>query len=372
MTCPYCNKEINDTNKYCNYCGKKISDENEHENQFDYSKQYSNVEREETENHDNQYSYSLLYSNMFNNTINSDEDYLKIYVGQNYDIIKEKKFSIPALLLGPLYLFYRKMWFRAIILILINLALIGYQNSNIALLFEIVIAVYLGIKFNTFYLEHAEKTVEEIKISNPDKSSTELLEICKKKGGTAPLSIIIIIFLVIIFILALILIPVMGYIIYDSNQSEQESNHKENNILEKYQKIENMEYEVPKNVEKSEYSNADYHYYTTYNSKYYEYNCTFSLTANKYTNLYKTPEDYINRNISPYIKETNIKTANTKINNITWKYLSVSSDTKTENYYLTLNNNVLYIIEIRGYDESKISACKNAENDLINSITFSS
>lgn len=364
MTCPYCHSKIDDTNKYCNYCGKKVTP-NEHENQFEYSNAYSNSENKETENHDDQYSYSMLYSNMYNKTASSDEDYLKTYVGKNYYLIKNEKLSVPALLLGPLYLFYRKLWLRAAILVIVELALASYHNSNITFLINIIIAVYLGFKFNSFYLQHAEKEIEQIKISNPDKTSTELLAICQKKGGTASPTAVMVIILAFIFISTLITIPAMSFYLYSNNSTSKKVEKEE---TEKYKTLENMTYEVPKDTKSSEYNNDNYHYYLSLTKS--DNDCTFTLSTNKYTNLYKTADEYINKNIFKSSNSKELVNTTTKINNVNWRFLSIASDSRTENYYVTIYNNTLYIVEIRGFGESKTSNCKNAENDLMNSIVF--
>lgn len=370
MTCPYCHSKIDDKNKYCNYCGNKINTTNEHENQYDYSNRYSNVEKKEMENHDNQFSYSMLYSNMFNKTASSDEDYLKAYIGPNYETIKNEKISIPAFLFGTFYLFYRKLWSLSLILLIIDLALTAYQDSKLTLLVKLIITIFLGLKFNKIYLQHANKKVDEIKISNPDKTSTELLDICKKKGGTTNIAIIIVAFLEIIFLISIITIPAMSFYLYSNNQQQTTTVEKEEAEINQYKTIENMTYKVPKKTKLSKYSSDNYHYYTTLSSS--PIDCSFNISINKYTNLYKTPDEYIQKNVFKNYESEELINTTTTINNITWRYLSIGSDSRTENYYVTSYHNVLYIIEVTGYGESKTSTCKNAENNLINSITFKS
>lgn len=367
MTCPNCHSKIDDSNKYCNYCGKKIENPNEHENQYDYSHQYSNIEKKDSENHEDQYSYSMLYSNMYNNTITSDEDYQKGYIGPNYEMIKNNKFSLPAFAFGSLYLFYRKLWLYAIILILINIFSLGYLDSNTVYIVNLTISICLGIKFNSFYLNYTQKKVDEIKISNPDKTSTELLDVCKKKGGTLQVSTLIGITLAIFFATIIIILIAMSYEYYESNPTTKPT-FEENGATNEYNKLENMTYKQPMNTRASEYNNNSYHYYNTLPSA--NTDCSFTLSTNKYTNLYKTPDEYINKNVFKDSTSKELINTTTTINNIAWRYLSIESDSRTENYYVTNFNNSLYIIEIRAYGDSKVSTCKNAENDLLNSISF--
>lgn len=365
MTCPNCHSTIDDNNKYCNYCGKKIENPNEHENQFSYSEKYSNTKSAENVDHSNQYSYSMLYSNMYNNTVSSDEDYLKAYIGENYNTIKSKNFSIFAFLFGAFYLIYRKLWLYAIVLIIGELLLVNYLEPNTAMLVQLAIITFIGFKFNSFYLKHCEKEVEQIKISNPDKTSSEMLDICKKKGGTIGLMSVITISFILPF---LIIFSIFLFLDYNDSTTKESNNDKrvttpsENKVLGK------MSYKSPKNTKMSNYSNNTYHYYITLDST--TANCSFSLTTNSYTNLYKTPDEYLNRNVFIENSEKELANTTTTINNIKWRYLSVGTEGRTENHYVTINNNTLYIIEIRAYGDSRVSTCKNAENELINSISF--
>jgi len=123
MYCPKCHKKIANNIKYCNYCGHKVSKENTHENQVKYSKKYSNAS-EDIKTHEDLFSYSLLYSNMYKNKVTSNEDYLKAYIGKNYEIIRKEKLSISAFIFGPFYLIYRKMWLSALLVFLLILRLL--------------------------------------------------------------------------------------------------------------------------------------------------------------------------------------------------------------------------------------------------------
>ena len=78
MKCPKCNNNLNDNSQYCRFCGQKIEN-----------------------GHDNQYIYSELYSNTFRPTVTSDEDYIKTYIGSNYENVKREQFSLLAFIFGP-------------------------------------------------------------------------------------------------------------------------------------------------------------------------------------------------------------------------------------------------------------------------------
>ncbi len=165
------------------------SDHNEsHESQDNYSRKYSNTPKDDHDtSHNDQYNYSYEYSNMSNETINSDEDYTKAYVGPYYKQIKSEQFNIFALLFGPLYLIYRKLYFKAFIIIFLEIVLQDIY-SPLSTFITLVINIYLSFNFKKIYFNEVEKRVSEIRTLNEDKTSTEIIKILSKKGGTIELS----------------------------------------------------------------------------------------------------------------------------------------------------------------------------------------
>ena len=103
-----------------NYSDIKKENLDEHNTQYNYSKDYSNVTKDKAEEHENQYNYSAKYSDVNTMNITSDEDYVKAYIKYNYNLIKKQKINIGALIFGPFYCIYRKMYFLGIILLLIE------------------------------------------------------------------------------------------------------------------------------------------------------------------------------------------------------------------------------------------------------------
>ncbi|MBQ6323269.1 MAG: DUF2628 domain-containing protein [Bacilli bacterium] len=226
MRCPKCNSRIDNTLEICNYCGERVK-ANSRNDQYEYSKAYSNVKKEyETPHdqqygysktysgntkeyntpHDGQYTYSQQYSNFDSTTITSDIDYIKAYIGdKTYKTITDPKtpLLIPALVFGPLYLFYRKLYIPAIISsILVNFC-IFLTNSLLGpcLIINAIIAKISG----KLLLDKATKKVEKIKNKNPDKDSRELLELCRKSGMPLRIGYIIMLIFVISSIIELII-----------------------------------------------------------------------------------------------------------------------------------------------------------------------
>lgn len=332
MKCPNCNRDINENSKYCNKCGYKIENR-----------------------HNEQYLYSELYSKTFQKKVTSEEDYIKNYIGSNYETIKKEKFSLTGFIFGPLYLLYKKVYSPAILILLITV-LIYSVNDYAATIFYIIISFYIGYKGNSIYLQHATRKVEELKISNPDKSSTEILDICIKEGKPNTYLLIILISIVItnLFIYSFI------------NNYDTTSNEPIEDIQITSYKTQDINYEL-----KSTFNNeAQTYKYMKSTYKDDNNNCSITIMSDKYIYIYQSLEDYINKNLyinsNEEIKENGLKT----INNITYKKMILESNTHNRELYFKIYNNNVYYIE---YSENKTynnNYCKQEYNNFINSITF--
>lgn len=182
MNCQKCNKPIEINDKFCRNCGEPIK--NEHSDQFNYNYNYSNQTTPSYDmnaNHQTQYTYSYNY-----NILETSEDdiYVQSYVGENYTRLKNTKFSIAAFFLGPTYLLYRKVWGYAFLYLVINI-ITTFILPELEILIELAINLFLGINFSKLYLKTARNNVEKIKNENLDKTTQQLIELCRKKGGTS-------------------------------------------------------------------------------------------------------------------------------------------------------------------------------------------
>ena len=83
MKCPKCKATIDNDSKYCTYCGVLINKDN--------------IEKKENI---------------------TKEKLLDAFISNNNEEIKEKSFSLPQVLLGTIYLLYRKMYLYALISII--------------------------------------------------------------------------------------------------------------------------------------------------------------------------------------------------------------------------------------------------------------
>lgn len=112
-----------------------------------------------------------------------DDKLLMAFIGNNYEQIMQQKFSVPALFLSWIYTLYRKIYIPSIIG-MGAIILLGFLPSIIYTIIVFAFVIVLGINFNKWYVAYAKKQVEKIKMSNQNINENELINICKKKGGT--------------------------------------------------------------------------------------------------------------------------------------------------------------------------------------------
>ena len=112
-----------------------------------------------------------------------DDKLLMAFIGNNYEKIMQQKFSIPALFLSWIYTLYRRIYLPSIIG-MVAIIILGFLPSIIYTILVLAFVIVLGINFNKWYVAYAKKQVEKIKMSNQNINENELINICKKKGGT--------------------------------------------------------------------------------------------------------------------------------------------------------------------------------------------
>lgn len=288
MVCPNCNSLISEDINICNYCGTQ-----------------------------------LTY-----NTINN-QDYIEYYVGNKYDEISKKGFNIFAFLLPKLYSLYRKeykMFFLQLIITIIP-ALI---SSILFIIVDIIIRIFLGIKFNKIYLKNAELKIQKIKESNKEKTDEKIVKICKEKGGTELFYPLMIIFIE-IFTITMIAITFIILSRTNNINFEEYYNNKYYYDTVKSDNVANLYYKIPlgfkevtikKNTKEYFLKNDDFSYYISIKYKKNHY--------------YDTGEEYLIENY----KTNNIRSYS--INGTLW-YVYKNNNVI---YYSTIYNNNLYYITI--------------------------
>lgn len=108
-----------------------------------------------------------------------DSEYIRDFVGENYDSFVNNPFNIGAFFLGNLYFFYRKMFAYGLIIFIIQAA-IGMVTKIIGL--GLLINVACAFVANKMYLNFAAKKVKSLSVLY---SGMDLKQKCAEKGGTS-------------------------------------------------------------------------------------------------------------------------------------------------------------------------------------------
>lgn len=164
MYCSRCGKKVEQEDFYCGNCGNTIKT-----------------------NESFAYQNNLNIEKNITNT-NQIEDYLiDAYIGKNQEKLKEENFSINTFFLGIYYILYRKMWLLAVLYIVViiisSIFLPTFYNA-----INFAVGIIISFKFKKMYIKQVREKVEIIKKENSFKSNEELIEICRKKGGTSILA----------------------------------------------------------------------------------------------------------------------------------------------------------------------------------------
>ena len=348
----------------------------DHEQYYNYSYKYSNNGQNPSQisnNHQDQYSYSYNYSN--NEIISGDELYLYNYIGPSYKAIKNQKFSFLTLIFGPLYFLYRKLFFYTIVW-LFALAATYYYIPNYFNITYIATNILLATKFSEIYLNKVEQSVDKIKHQSLELTSQELLDKCKKHGGTLIKPVTVIPILIIISVIASIVPAIYevyqlsinnDYIyednIYDDNYYNEDIYKEPESTTSKKIHAEDLEFIVPNGF--TENYNSSYSKSYTYDTET-DY-CRMGIHVNNYVSSYQTDEEYLNENI--FIENPPITTKKI-INNVEWAELIYNPSPSITYYnYAHLYNNSGYLIT---YDivKDNTKECSTKFNEFISSLNL--
>ena len=186
MYCSKCGSQVLATDKYCSFCGALISN-------TDYT----------------DYSNNFQNSNYY--TDNSDTTLENIFIGENYEAIRKKNFSFPAMFFGLLYFLYRKFYSGFFLFLVVNVLVLGLIPE-----LAFIIPFVFGFLFNKLYLKFVEYKVNKIK-SQFIGTNEELRARLIKKGGTSWLGPII--YIVFSVLLSFIIMVIFFLIIFNINVS---------------------------------------------------------------------------------------------------------------------------------------------------------
>ena len=386
MKCLKCGAYVYSSDKFCRSCGTTLTEENCqygdnisnskydstscHGKQYDYSNTYSHTKKDSDTKYTQSYEYDdkytidqSKYAYAMTTDSGGDDKYVKAYIGQNYQSIKKMKFSFPALIFGPWYLLYRKVWGYAIAIIIISIAAQFLLTSDLKDFVNIIMNIFVACKFQSIYMKQAEDKVEQIKQQNLDKTTNELLDICRKKGGTSTKAPAIII------ISALILIPIIAMYVY-TNDTVDVENENNNEIVEEVEEENNeFTYTIPQGFIKAYGSGF-------YNRFEYQVNNSIkcNLTVDKTTLIRNYPDEktYLEKKMNIVANTTNqpIPVMSLNLNGKNWKYMNIETPQRSETMYAYKTDKEIYVIKTYDYkiNNQANTICKTKYNEFLNSV----
>lgn len=386
MKCLKCGAYVYSSDKFCRSCGTTLTEENCqygdnisnskydstscHGKQYDYSNTYSHTKKDSDTKYTQSYEYDdkytidqSKYAYAMTTDSGGDDKYVKAYIGQNYQSIKKMKFSFPSLIFGPWYLLYRKVWGYAIGIFIISIAAAILLSSDIADIINTFINIFLAFKFQSIYMKQAEENVEQIKQQNLDKTTNELLDICRKKGGTSTKAPAIII------ISSLILIPIIAMYVY-TNDTVDVENENNNEVVEEVEEENNeFTYTIPQGFIKAYGSGF-------YNRFEYQVNNSIkcNLTVDKTTLIrnYLDEKTYLEKKMNIVANTTNqpIPVMSLNLNGKNWKYMNIETPQRSETMYAYKTDKEIYVIKTYDYkiNNQTNTICKTKYNEFLNSV----
>lgn len=334
----------------------------------------------------------------------ADEELIEAYVGTKYDKFKNGKFNIWALLFGPIYLAYRKMFWYGIGLCVVETILTNV--IKIGFLFGIVLRIVLALFVNKFYLQDASKKVNKIKSENANVSKDALLMASKLSGGISKELLALAMYVTgTITTIALIISMITGTVNFfknifgninwsvsdkNDNTSKDNSNNyndssngdSENNddTNENYTFNGSISYNTSVNInntfnvtipsgfeEDSFWGSSDYHFEYELSSSQMFGDCKFGFYS---PNGYKSAEGLANAMQKYYVQNNSgTSVTTTKINNINWYNFSNVGSFSTDYYYLTSKDGKVYVVS---YESGKdnLDTCNSYRDSIMNSISL--
>ena len=339
-----------------------------------------------TQNKEKNFEENNTYQNNIetnNNKTNEGDELYKAFIGKNYHKILTRTINIPAFFFGFLYLFFRKMFFYGILLlVIISMISIIFTDYVIAMPYLMIIPnILLGFFTNKLYLSIAEKKIKKIKNNNLHTDIEDLKTKCSYEGGTSIGNI----FAGMIggtIVLSLIIL-LLGFLGSDINFR---------NI---YYSISGIDPTVESDSDLPKGKNYDGTF--VYNSSIKILDI-FKITIpdkfikedNEFSYSYKSSDDNINSTckfqfnaLKMYDDDTKLiqqmnqyyiafypsKVSNEKINNITWNWFSFNDVQGKKYYYATLYEKRVFLFSYEVFEEAD-KDCEKYRDQIIKSISF--
>jgi len=234
IKCSNCGSLNMEVSQVCGNCGANlINNVNQNninsmeQNTMQNASNINNLNQSDVNNNQWQNNYqNQMYqqANIQNNRL------VDAYIGNNADKLRNGTFSWCSLLFGGFYFWYRKMYSYLGIWIGINVVLalveklivsvflikfvttldeVKTMTNTIETIFDIIgyiVILIMAFPFKSSYVQHVKEKVLIIINKNPNKTEAELMEICKRQGGTTSAPFI---FFASLFVIAFII----GYVI---------------------------------------------------------------------------------------------------------------------------------------------------------------
>ena len=157
-----------------------------------------------------------------NNSFSEDENenFIKAYIGEDYEKIRFKNYNIFAGLLNWAYVLYRKLYITGILGLIITLIVI-LKFPKFAIIYAILVILLLCFGFNKYYVFISKIVIrnQQKKFEGTDDRSME--KILSRKGGV---NVVLTLILYCLFLVALI----YGMFHFTINQSHNEKFWNEN------------------------------------------------------------------------------------------------------------------------------------------------
>lgn len=323
MFCPKCGSKLNDNEKFCKYCGTSLPGIHDSTNRV----------REEVRV--------------------TEEDLVKAYVGNQYEKIVNNNFSFPTFFFSIFYTLYRKMWFYSLLWFLFYCIVGIIFDKYTSILIFIFVNALVAVNFSNLYLRLVKMRVHKIEQNNGGMSNKEIIDLCKKKGNTS-----ILVLIIVLFIMLCLVCFIISFLLFSEifSKTEIQQNNLHTNLLQ---------YDIPSGFSSvSEYSN-NYQRFSYMSSTDY---CAFNVKLKKnYQN--KSLDDYFKSSIYSSLEDKVSDITSKNINGTNWNLVSISNNKSTKYYLATIKNRDIYEIEYSIYQDDTKYCSKNYEK-FINSLNF--
>ena len=196
MKCLNCGCEVSDNNKTCPVCSAPLH--NNYDKKIEENKKLAKEYVDDDLSNDSlgKNKHGIFIQNVGRNYSmktakqieleKEDDELLNAYIGSNHQEFIPGKLNIFALLLGPFYVIYRKMWllFIAMLVTYSLLSLLSNIYMIVSYILAFCVIIYFGMNFNAMYISDCLDKIYNIRKNNPDKNFEELKVLCEEKGGT--------------------------------------------------------------------------------------------------------------------------------------------------------------------------------------------